>query len=274
MENDLDRLSQRLVWLITISIIFLLLAACASPQPALVAVREQPPSRKLQSHRVSHGETLYSIAWRYGLDHRRLAAANGISPPYTIYPDQTLRLAEAELSHAPSRPHEAAERSTEMRKTPSAKLEDQQPNLNNRSKNQTVASGVPAAPILLQEPLNWRWPAGGRILSAFGSSTGLNKGVDIEGKLGESVIAAASGQVVYAGSGLRGYGKLLIIKHNDTYLSAYAHNNRLLLSEGETVKGGDKIAEMGSSGTDAVKLHFEIRRQGKPVDPIRYLPKR
>lgn len=271
MGNDLDRPFQRLVWLITISIIILLVAACASPQPASVSDREQPPSRKLQSHRVSHGETLYSIAWRYGLDHRRLAAANRISQPYTIYPDQTLRLEEAEPSRALSRP---AEMPVEVAKKPVKKLSDQQPKPKNRSKNQTSVSEVPPPPALLQGPPSWRWPAGGRILSAFGSSTGLNKGVDIEGKLGESVVAAASGQVVYAGSGLRGYGKLLIIKHNDTYLSAYAHNNRLLLSEGDPVKGGDKIAEMGSSGTDAVKLHFEIRRQGEPVDPIRYLPKR
>lgn len=273
MENDQDKVSCRLVRLITISIIFLLAAACASPQPALVSDREQPPSKKLRSHLVSKGETLYSIAWRYGLDHQKLAAANDIDPPYTIYPNQRLRLAEAESARRvassqstvqkPARPAGSAAKPSGSRETP-----------RDRSKNQTKISKAPSAPVLIQGAPQWRWPANGRILSAFGASTGLNKGIDIEGDLGEPVIAAASGQVVYAGSGLRGYGKLLIIKHNDTYLSAYAHNDRLLLSEGDAVKGGDKIAEMGSSGTDAVKLHFEIRRQGEPVDPIRYLPKR
>ncbi|WP_347329774.1 peptidoglycan DD-metalloendopeptidase family protein [Marinimicrobium locisalis] len=114
----------------------------------------------------------------------------------------------------------------------------------------------------------------GRVLSAFGASTGLNQGIDIDGKLGDSVLAAAAGQVVYAGNGLRGYGNLVIIKHNDTFLSAYAHNRRLTVSEGDSVKAGEVIAEMGATGADSVRLHFEIRRDGKPVDPIGYLPKR
>ncbi len=112
------------------------------------------------------------------------------------------------------------------------------------------------------------------MLARFGANNSLNRGIDIGGNLGQPVIAAADGQVVYAGSGLRGYGNLLIIKHNDTYLSAYAHNRRLLVDEGESVKGGQRIAEMGSSGTDKVMLHFEIRRNGTPVDPMGYLPRR
>ncbi len=120
----------------------------------------------------------------------------------------------------------------------------------------------------------WQWPAQGPIIARFQGATGLNKGVDIAGDLGQPVLAAASGQVVYAGTGLRGYGKLLIIKHNDTFLSAYAHNDRLLVGEGDQVKAGQRIADMGSSGTSRVKLHFEIRREGTPVDPLNYLPKR
>jgi lipoprotein NlpD len=112
------------------------------------------------------------------------------------------------------------------------------------------------------------------LLSGFQGNAGHNKGIDIAGNLGQPVFAAASGQVVYSGTGLRGYGKLLIIKHNDTFLSAYAHNNNLLVKEGDMVKAGQKIADMGSSGTDRVKLHFEIRREGTPVDPMKYLPKR
>ena len=111
-------------------------------------------------------------------------------------------------------------------------------------------------------------------MSSFQGSNALNKGIDLGGKLGEPVLAAADGQVVYSGSGLRGYGKLLIVKHNETFLSAYAHNDRLLVKEGDFVKAGQRIADMGSSGTDRVKLHFEIRRDGTPVDPLKFLPRR
>lgn len=112
------------------------------------------------------------------------------------------------------------------------------------------------------------------MIAPFQGDSGLNKGIDLSGKLGEPVLAAASGRVVYAGSGLSGYGKLLIIKHNETFLSAYAHNDEISVKEGDLVKGGQRIADMGSSGTDRVKLHFEIRSEGSPVDPLKYLPKR
>ena len=121
------------------------------------------------------------------------------------------------------------------------------------------------------EALEWSWPAGGKVLSGFNDAANF-KGVDIGGNLGQPVLAAAPGRVVYSGSGLRGYGKLVIIKHNKTYLSAYAHNNQILVKEGQEVAKGQKIAEMGSSDSDRVKLHFQIRRLGKPVDPSRYLP--
>ncbi len=120
----------------------------------------------------------------------------------------------------------------------------------------------------------WAWPASGSLIGRFASNGSLNKGIDIAGQLGQPVLAASGGTVVYAGSGLRGYGELVIIKHNETYVSAYGHNRRLLVREGQQVKVGQSIAEMGSTGTDRVKLHFEIRRQGKPVDPLQYLPRR
>jgi lipoprotein NlpD len=120
------------------------------------------------------------------------------------------------------------------------------------------------------EELGWIWPGKGAVVAEFDESK--NKGVDIAGSAGDSVLAAADGKVVYAGAGLRGYGNLIILKHNNTYLSAYAHNQSLLVKEDQSVKKGQKIAEMGSSDTDRVKLHFEVRRQGKPVDPLKYLP--
>jgi lipoprotein NlpD len=119
----------------------------------------------------------------------------------------------------------------------------------------------------------WSWPARGQLLARFQSNGSLNKGIDIAGQLGEPVRAASDGAVVYAGRGLIGYGDMIIIKHDETYLSAYAHNSRLLVKEGDQVKVGQVIAEMGSSGTDRVKLHFEIRRKGQPVDPLAYLPR-
>jgi lipoprotein NlpD len=143
-----------------------------------------------------------------------------------------------------------------------------------------TATATPTLPPVNTPPVapgdddvSWAWPTGsGAILAGFDEQK--NKGVDIGGKAGEPVLAAADGRVVYAGAGLRGYGNLIILKHNNTYLSAYAHNQTLLVKEDQAVKKGQKIAEMGSSDTDRVKLHFEIRRQGKPVDPSRYLPPR
>lgn len=247
---------------IYILIALLLVSACSS-QPAQVVNREQPPSRKIQHHRVNPGETLYSIAWRYDIDHRQLARHNGISPPFTIYPGQMLQLDVGNASAPTAEPPAAIARQSK----PPEKA-------GTRSKNQTRSAPAQKAPSLITGAPQWRWPVKGRVLSAFGASTGLNQGIDIDGNLGDSVVAAAAGQVVYAGNGLRGYGNLVIIKHNDTFLSAYAHNRRLRVSEGDSVKAGEVIAEMGSTGTDSVRLHFEIRRDGKPVDPIGYLPKR
>ena len=135
------------------------------------------------------------------------------------------------------------------------------------------AAGAPDA-TRSEEGLDWSWPAQGRIIGRFGE--GSNKGVDVGGKAGDPVLAAAGGRVVYAGEAMRGYGKLVIIKHDNTYLSAYAHNSRILVQERDSVKRGQKIAELGDTDTEAGKprLHFEIRRQGKPVDPLKYLPPR
>ena len=129
-----------------------------------------------------------------------------------------------------------------------------------------------SAPSAGEDDLAWIWPARGSTLAGFDEAK--NKGVDIAGKAGDPVVAAADGRVVYAGSGLRGYGNLIILKHNNTFLTAYAHNQTLLVKEDQSVKQGQKIAEMGSTDADRVKLHFEIRRQGKPVDPSKYLPAR
>src|SRR4051812_3368535 len=134
---------------------------------------------------------------------------------------------------------------------------------------ETAVSPSEAQSVRTGDGLGWVWPTKGKLLEGFSEAT---KGIDISGKPGQAVTASAAGKVVYSGAGLKGYGKLIIIKHNNTYLSAYAHNNKILVKEGETVTKGQKIAEMGNTDTDLVKLHFEIRKNGKPVDPLKHLP--
>ena len=242
----------------------LFLVACSSNLPqAPVSDRQQPPSNKLNSHRVSTGETLYAIAWRYGIDYKQLAKRNGIAPGFPIYPGQLLRL-DVQNVRVQSKPKGKSSTTSSSSRTTKV----------SRAKNKTTVPSKKTSNRSYSRDFRWRWPAEGKLLATFYAKNGLNKGIDIAGKLGEPVISAGPGHVVYAGSGLRGYGNLLIIKHSDKYLSAYAHNRRLLVGEGDTVKAGQKIAEIGSSGTNRSKLHFEIRREGKPVDPLRYLPKR
>jgi lipoprotein NlpD len=239
----------------------LLLAGCSGADyRAPVDDLTQPPSRKITTHIVAPGETLYSIAWRYNLDVQVLARANGITEPYIIRPGQQVNL---DLRHSPP-----------LARTPPPVRTGQPVQVQKRSSSRPSPQVAPAPSATRQSQLAWRWPATGTILAGFSGAQALNKGIDIGAEKGEPVVAAESGTVVYAGDGLRGYGNLLIIKHNQNYLSAYAHNNKLLVAEGDTVKAGEQIAEVGSSGTNTNKLHFEIRHDGKPVDPLRYLPRR
>ena len=254
-----------------------LLAGCASPPPGGVQVVDRNNRDRVThgQYRVQRGDTLWSIAFRFGWDWKELAQRNGIRPPHVIYPGQIIRFdgrAPRSVATAP------------VTRTPT-------PTPAPPPSSAPVATPVPTPPPLVRAPQpvppastpvksvtrsasGWAWPANGPIIGRFSSNGSLNKGIDIAGELGQPVLAASDGSVVYAGSGLRGYGELVIIKHNDTYVSAYGHNRRLLVQEGQQVKAGQTIAEMGSTGTDRVKLHFEIRRQGKPVDPQQYLPKR
>lgn len=253
-------------WVLNILITAGVLSACGQTTH-FVPVRDtvQPPSSKIKYHTVAKGETLYSIAWRHNLDYKKLAKANAISLDFKIYPGQRLRLVEGVTpSKAPSKSVPIL-----VKRPPKAS-----PVKNPRSKKETPKVINKTQTKTLSKPGAWQWPANGKLLAGFQSNNGLNKGIDIRGNMGEPVVAAEAGRVVYSGDGLRGYGKLVIIKHNEKYLSAYAHNRRLLIKEGASVTRGQKIAEMGSTGTDAVKLHFEIRYDGKPVNPLNYLPKR
>lgn len=201
-------------------------------------------------HIVREGDTLYSIAWDAGLDYRALARWNDIPPPYVIRPGQRLRLRPG-AGYDP--PATASTRPANKPKT---------------STRPEPAAADPVGPARN----GWIWPTSGPVIRGFSPSES-NPGIDIAGQAGQAVKSAADGRVVYSGDGLRGYGQLIIVKHNETYLSAYAHNRKLLVNEGQQVRRGQPIAEMGSTGTDRVKLHFEIRKQGTAVNPLQYLPK-
>jgi lipoprotein NlpD len=247
----------------------------------------------IHRHTVKSGETLYSIAWRYDVDFKDLAAINNIGSDFLIYAGQVLLLSAQDVNASSSlpaarRPNSASVATTKppfSQAKPSStnnvprKNDKQPPSLtaiSSRSEKKPTAKKTVATSKLSPEAVIWRWPGSGRVITNFSSESDGNKGIDLDGKKGDSVNAAASGRIVYAGSGLRGYGKLIIIKHNDTFLSAYAHNDRIRVKEGQNVKAGQHIADIGSSGsrTDTVRLHFEIRRNGQPVNPLTLLPKR
>ncbi|WP_188751212.1 peptidoglycan DD-metalloendopeptidase family protein [Marinobacterium zhoushanense] len=214
---------------------------------------------------VRQGDTLYSIAWRYGMDFRELAAINGIDRRYIIYPGQKLRLkgasgATGESSGTSSGTKVASQTQTSSRSQPKQSAQS--------APAERVASHASVGPV------DWQWPSKGALIGRYSNGASPNKGIDLAGKVGDPVYAAAAGRVVYAGSGLLGYGNLVIVNHNRQYLSAYAHNSRILVKESDSVKKGDKIAELGNTGTSRPMLHFEIRRDGKPVDPLKYLPEK
>lgn len=246
----------------------LLLGACGGDVPKAPVTEQLIASRQPEApmREVRAGDTLYSIAWESGRDYRELAAWNNISPPYVIRVGQKLRLYPPPDTKRPTpRPEPTARPATPAQEpAPRTPPDRKKP----EAEKPATTSPKPAAKF---GP--WSWPAEGTLVERF-TPNGPSKGIGIAGKKGQPVLAAAPGTVVYRGSGLRGYGELIIIKHNVDFLSAYAHNDRILVKEGSTIRRGQKIAEMGSSGTSRVKLHFEIRYRGSPVNPLIYLPKK
>ncbi|MDF2444885.1 MAG: lipoprotein [Moraxellaceae bacterium] len=219
------------------------------------------------------GETLYSIALRYEKDYVELAELNQLDSRFTIRPGQRLRLRGSAPPRSITTSPRTAPRSVVSRPPPASREPARAPIAKKPSPVRPSAAEVrPHSPA--SSSLSWGWPAKGQLIGKFGTSGVTGKGLDIAGRQGDSVLAAASGVVVYAGSGLVGYGRLLIIRHDENYISAYAHNDSFLVKEGDSVKLGQAIAEMGASGADREKLHFEIRERGKPVDPLRFLPAR
>ncbi len=245
------------------------LAALTLLLTACTVGRGTPPIINKSPYRVIPAETvvkeddsIYSVAWRFGLDFRKIAKWNGLAKPYPVRPGQRLRLrsssspqtAAATPTPAPSRPKPAAIPKPAVPKPAVPK----------------PTPAAAAAPIPTTDPSKWKWPATGQLIGKFSPGKGQN-GIKIAGAAGSAVRASAAGTVVYAGEGLRGYGKLIIVKHSDAYLSAYAHNRAILVGEGAQVKSGQQIAQMGNSDADRTMLHFEIRKDSKPVDPLKFL---
>ena len=267
----------------------------------------QKGSYKGNTYKVNKGDTMFLIAYLSGMDVKELAALNNMSEPYSLSVGQTLKISKCttktitttvpvkeNVNTAAATPTEPA-----VTYTPGAngtQIGSDGSIIGPIKSGAGVPSATPSVPVATQttsQPANvnttadnanvvapiasnvaWQWPTSGNVIQGFSNSDGGNKGIDISGSRGQAVKAAASGRVVYAGNALRGYGNLIIIKHNDDFLSAYAHNDKILVSDQQEVKAGQEIAKMGSSGTNNVKLHFEIRYKGKSVDPTRYLPRR
>lgn len=239
-----------------------LLGACGGETPKAPVKEQRVATRapEAPTREVRAGDTLYSIAWESGRDYRELAAWNHITPPYVIRTGQVLRLY----------PPKSA-RPTAPEPKPAASAAKPEAAHEKTARRKSTAKPVKTPGKIVATKFGpWAWPADGALIERFGPT----KGIGIAGKKGQPVLASAPGTVVYRGSGLRGYGELIIIKHDADFLSAYAHNDRILVKEGNVIRRGQKIAEMGSSGTDRVKLHFEIRHRGTPVDPMAYLPKK
>ncbi len=258
------------------------------------------------TYTVKRGDTLFYIAWITGNDFRDLAQRNNVQAPYGLEVGQTLQVGNAtgkpltpgntvsvaDVTAQNNSVTPAQKSSTVVASQPTITYSEDsgEQSANKMLPNNKGAATVVTAPVTApvvsstvpvassqtsSSPISsWRWPTDGKVIENFSSSEGGNKGVDIAGSKGQAIIATGDGRVVYAGNALRGYGNLIIIKHNDDYLSAYAHNDTMLVREQQEVKAGQKIATMGSTGTSSTRLHFEIRYKGKSVNPLQYLPQR
>lgn len=286
-------------WTVAVALVAALLPGCASkgvslapvedrggvvaqpkpvlPVPTVVATPVETPSVQAKVlpgsenagkpgyYTVKPGDTLIRIGLDHGQSAKDIARWSGLDNPNRIEVGQVLRV-EPPVQAVVAKPV-AATSASSVASAPARPTSVGKP---------VAAATVPAAPAAVsvgEDEINWSWPAAGAVLSSFDEQKN-NKGLDIAGVAGEPVLAAADGRVVYVGAAIRGYGNLIIVKHDNTFVSAYAHNQTLLVKDDQMVRKGQKIAEMGSSDADRVKLHFELRRKGKPVDPAQYLPTR
>ena len=285
----LVRYSYRLLYTLGLSVILFGCSTRNTPAPVMSIYASTPLSKNEKNNITSNayvvkkGETLFSIAWRANSDVRKIAALNNISTPYNIFPGQKLFLTKKKYK---------SKRKTSKNKGSVKRVRSGNRDVTTKNNKKVLASTKkqaygenvivgksyrkrPSSTKIFSQKINrWQWPVNGKIIEYFSNKVQGNKGVNIAGSRGTSIKATASGKVVYAGEALRGYGKLVIIKHNDDYLSAYAHNDKILVKEQQQVNGGIVIARMGDTDSTKVMLHFEIRFRGKSVDPLKYLPKK
>ncbi|MFQ3324576.1 MAG: lipoprotein NlpD [Pseudomonadales bacterium] len=239
------------------------LAAC-SHQPNKVSIIDRSSGAGTasgSSYKIKRGDTLYAIAWRYGVSYQQLADYNKIATPYMINIGQKLRIPSK--SYRVSTTTSAGSKSTAKSTLSTSRSVAKKPIVAKTA----ITPGVPK-----KNTESWRWPTNGTVEAGYTTSGKIHKGIDIAGKYGQAIYAAKSGKVVYAGAGLKAYGLLIIVKHDEHFLSAYAFNSKVFVTEGDQVKAGDKIAEMGKKESKYTRLHFEIRFDGKPQNPKKYLP--
>ncbi|MCL1096585.1 peptidoglycan DD-metalloendopeptidase family protein [Shewanella gelidii] len=256
-------------------------------------------SLKSTRYKVKKGDTLYSISWGAGKDFVEIARLNRMKKPYTIYPGQVLYLQPLKPRKKPisskvkpvsTRPQITSAPKVVKNQTPKSSKSSNQKQQQSAKKQldrgrnsaysvtsatQNINKSIPSSRSTLPKQVSrWFWPSKGRLVGTFSAKEQGSNGIKIAGRRGDIIKAAADGRVVYAGNALRGYGNLVIIKHSDDYLSAYAHADKILVKEKQSVTAGQMVAKMGSSGTNRVMLHFEVRKHGKSVNPLNYLPKR
>lgn len=266
VQHPMNRL---LTGLLLISVV---LAGCSTNTPAPITdIHSSTPSTSTQSsagsYTVQPGDTLYKIAQQHGTTVQAIANANNITDPSQLRVGQTLEVQGAGTAVAANIPKKAVPASSPSRPTESP-----------APKAETKPVAEQASPVATDSPrasdaslINWGWPANGAVIQGFTTST---KGIDIKGNIGDPVVAAANGKVMYAGNGVRGLGNLILLGHSDGFITAYAHNDSLLVKTGQEIKKGEKIATLGESDTTSPRLHFEVRRRGTPVNPMSYLPSR
>lgn len=262
----------------------IVLSACSSrPTPAPISnidTSKATVSKKIKItgsvYKVQTGDTLFSIAFSANKDYRELAKRNNINAPYTIFPGQTLYFDNPVIKNKKRKNYTSSSKKSRLEPQKNNKIakKDLDPKNQPEYVQKKVDKKFNATNSLGNNQVHWVWPTSGKVTQRFSVKENGFKGLQVSNSEGTNVVAAASGVVVYAGNALRGYGNLIILKHNDDYLSAYAHNSRLLVKEQQHVKVGQKIAEMGSTDAESSALRFEIRFRGQAVDPVNYLPKK
>lgn len=260
----------------------MLISACSKthvPAPVISLDTNIPAQKSTfeitsKQYKVEPGDTLFSIAFYSGNDYRDIARINNLRTPFNIYPGQIISLNESSAKNNHIKNKALASKAHKIAKVNVDPSRAQAYGETQHQKHRKKSKKKPNSSKITDYNATWIWPASGKVANAVVGSDGTIRGIDIKGEANSPIVAAAKGKVVYAGNALKGYGNLVIIKHDDDYLSAYAHNEKILVGEQKYVEQGQKIATMGRTGTNEVSLHFEIRKKGRSLDPTKFLPDR